>query len=722
MTSARRPGQRRREHLVGVAARPAAATFAAADDGHHALLVEAQELREPQLQPRRDPAGDLQRRARLAALDLAEHRRRDAGALREIAQREVHRLPQRLHARPDGRDGGVGSRRHYACTLSRTVSVAPTGHERAPFGTASAPRFPPGRPTSTSAGPLTAVSRTNPRQLCGPPASTFGRSAARSLEVMTERSASYPTRSCSAPGGTLGEAWLRGVLGGLEAGADAGLPRLRVPARHLGGLDRRRHARRRQAPRGRRARRPRVGARGGAARGDRRAGAARARGAKLGGAIGRGAARAGKAVATPFAPLALATTAPGRPARPRRRAEPRAAARAHARRRRRATSTRSARASTAGCGSPPSTARSGKRVMFGAPDEPRATVAEAVLASCAVPWIFAPVEIGGREYVDGGVWSPTNLDAVPAGRGTRVLCLIPTAGAALAPLRTASAAAAGYESMALRAKGADVHTIVPDGPSLEAIGPNLMDPSRRARSPPPATRRAAGSVGRPDARALPRGRIRRVERFYGELAPLVAADLAGRGIRGGGGRDRPPARGDVRTVLELGSGGGSNAFHLKDRYALTLSDLSAEMLAVSRAAEPRVRARPGRHAHAAARAHVRRRARPRRDRLHDHRGRPARGAGAPRSCTATASRCSCPTSSPRPSSPSTDHGGDGRRALPRVDLRPRPVRHLDGHRVRLRAARRATASAPSTRRTAPGLVRPRDAGCELLRGAGVSRG
>jgi NTE family protein len=123
---------------------------------------------------------------------------------------------------------------------------------------------------------------------------------------------------------------------------------------------------------------------------------------------------------------------------------------------------------------------SGRRVMFGAPDAPRATVAEAVLASCAVPWVFAPVEIDGREYVDGGVWSPTNLDAVPAGRGSRVLCLIPTAGATMAPLRTASAAAAGYESMALRARGADVRTIVPDGPSLTAIGPNLMEPSRRA--------------------------------------------------------------------------------------------------------------------------------------------------------------------------------------------------------------------------------------------------
>ena len=122
----------------------------------------------------------------------------------------------------------------------------------------------------------------------------------------------------------------------------------------------------------------------------------------------------------------------------------------------------------------------GRRVIFGAPDSPRAEVAEAVLASCAVPWIFAPVEIGGREYVDGAVWSPTNLDAVPAGRGSRVLCLIPTAGATLTPLRTASSAAMGYESMVVRSRGAEVATIVPDEASLEAIGPDLMDPSRRS--------------------------------------------------------------------------------------------------------------------------------------------------------------------------------------------------------------------------------------------------
>ena len=156
----------------------------------------------------------------------------------------------------------------------------------------------------------------------------------------------------------------------------------------------------------------------------------------------------GRAVATPFAPLAMTTTAPaGRLARAAVLAARRG--RAHARRPRRHIDALGPRFDGRLRIFAVDRAN-GRRVIFGAPDAPRATVAEAVLASCAVPWIFAPVEIGGREYVDGGVWSPTNLDAVPAGRGSRVLCLIPTAGATLTPLRTASAAAVGYEAMALR--------------------------------------------------------------------------------------------------------------------------------------------------------------------------------------------------------------------------------------------------------------------------------
>lgn len=42
----------------------------------------------------------------------------------------------------------------------------------------------------------------------------------------------------------------------------------------------------------------------------------------------------------------------------------------------------------------------------------------------------------------------------------------------------------------------------------------------------------------------------------------------------------------LRTVLELGSGGGNNASHLKHRFAMTLVDLSPAMLETSRALNP----------------------------------------------------------------------------------------------------------------------------------------
>jgi SAM-dependent methyltransferase len=42
----------------------------------------------------------------------------------------------------------------------------------------------------------------------------------------------------------------------------------------------------------------------------------------------------------------------------------------------------------------------------------------------------------------------------------------------------------------------------------------------------------------------------------------------------------------VRDVLELGSGGGSNAVHMANRFDLTLVDLSPQMLAVSAALNP----------------------------------------------------------------------------------------------------------------------------------------
>lgn len=42
----------------------------------------------------------------------------------------------------------------------------------------------------------------------------------------------------------------------------------------------------------------------------------------------------------------------------------------------------------------------------------------------------------------------------------------------------------------------------------------------------------------------------------------------------------------IRTVLELGSGGGNNASHLKRHFDMTLTDLSPEMLELSRTLNP----------------------------------------------------------------------------------------------------------------------------------------
>ncbi|MBV8944896.1 MAG: patatin-like phospholipase family protein [Solirubrobacterales bacterium] len=128
----------------------------------------------------------------------------------------------------------------------------------------------------------------------------------------------------------------------------------------------------------------------------------------------------------------------------------------------------------------------GRRVVFGSPGAPRAGVAEAVEASCTVPWLFAPVVIGGREYVDGGVWSPTNLDAAPAGRDTHVLCLNPTASipassGVLGVIRSVSRTAVSVEALALRRRGAAVRTLAPNAECAEMMGINFMDREPRGR-------------------------------------------------------------------------------------------------------------------------------------------------------------------------------------------------------------------------------------------------
>ena len=84
-------------------------------------------------------------------------------------------------------------------------------------------------------------------------------------------------------------------------------------------------------------------------------------------------------------------------------------------------------------------------------------------------------------------------------------------------------------------------------------------------------------------------------------------------------------QGPARTLLELGSGGGNNASHLKSRFKMVLVEPSAGMCGGQPGAESRMRARPGRHANRQAQPTVRSRVRARRRLLHDDRGRPAAG-------------------------------------------------------------------------------------------------
>lgn len=78
--------------------------------------------------------------------------------------------------------------------------------------------------------------------------------------------------------------------------------------------------------------------------------------------------------------------------------------------------------------------------------------------------------------------------------------------------------------------------------------------------------------------------------LYGELAPwfhlLTAPEDYGPEAELAARLFRENAGGEVRTALELGSGGGNNASHLRQWFECTLTDLSPAMLDLSRGLNP----------------------------------------------------------------------------------------------------------------------------------------
>lgn len=128
--------------------------------------------------------------------------------------------------------------------------------------------------------------------------------------------------------------------------------------------------------------------------------------------------------------------------------------------------------------------RTGRRVVFGRPGSPRASLADAVAASCAIPGFYHPVEIDGERYVDGGMYSTSNLDILRDAHMDLVICLNPTSSLhptrAWNPLewvRDHTGRRLGSEAKTMRERGTNVVLIQPLAEDLEAMGRNLM--SRR---------------------------------------------------------------------------------------------------------------------------------------------------------------------------------------------------------------------------------------------------
>jgi NTE family protein len=176
----------------------------------------------------------------------------------------------------------------------------------------------------------------------------------------------------------------------------------------------------------------------------------------------------------------------------------------------------------------------GRRVAFGredAPDAPDAELPDAVAASCAIPGFYRPVRIGRRRYVDGGVWSPSNLDVVAGHDLDLVICLNPSStldldaspgGPVARRFRATAGRRLGREARRVRGGGADVVLVQPTAEDLRVMGVNPMSRRRRHDVLDLARRTVGAQLDAPEAAAalaaLPRSSGPHVARPDGPAA------------------------------------------------------------------------------------------------------------------------------------------------------------------------------------------------------------
>ena len=139
---------------------------------------------------------------------------------------------------------------------------------------------------------------------------------------------------------------------------------------------------------------------------------------------------------------------------------------------------------------------SGRRVVFGAEGAPEVALADAVMASCAIPGWYTPMVLHDVRYVDGGACSATNVDVlagvdVTGGRRLdEVFVLAPLVSFAMdhpsdvltrmeRAWRARVTRRCLREVAKLHAVGTEATVLGPGPADLEAIGPNLMALDRR---------------------------------------------------------------------------------------------------------------------------------------------------------------------------------------------------------------------------------------------------
>jgi NTE family protein len=163
--------------------------------------------------------------------------------------------------------------------------------------------------------------------------------------------------------------------------------------------------------------------------------------------------------------------------------------------------------------------RDGARIVFGRDDVGAGVrLGAAVAASSSIPGFFAPVEIAGDRYVDGGVHSPTNADLVRDSGFDLVVVSAPMAGSwrsmrahPTALARTGARVALDREVAALRRSGTEVLVFQPGPSDTPVMDGRSMDPASRQPVATRARESALETLRRPDleARVSPLRKARR---------------------------------------------------------------------------------------------------------------------------------------------------------------------------------------------------------------------